>query len=263
MQTNSKVFWITGASSGIGEALSKHLNQLGHKVVLSSRREEELKRVQSECAYPHQCAVVPVDLEQHDQSTMWADSAWNAFGGIDVLIANGGIGQYGSVLENTWEVERKIIDINLLGTMSLIRSVLPRMKEKGSGRIIGIGSIAGKFGQRNLAAYSASKAGLNLWLESLREEVFDFGIVVQVVNPGFINTDVTLNSLRPDGTKINKNSKAQENGMSTKSFANKMMKVMRSHRFQHYIGRKELLAVPLHTFARGLLYSLLRRGYKK
>ncbi|KAB2809790.1 SDR family NAD(P)-dependent oxidoreductase [Phaeocystidibacter luteus] len=258
----NQVVWITGASSGIGEAMAKHLNSLGHRVVLSARRKEELDRVASECQFPDNAAVVVLDQEDHSSIENSGKAAIAAFGHIDTLIANSGIGQFGSVTENEWAVEKKLIDINLLGTMAVVRSVLPHMTERKSGRIIGIASIAGKFGQRNLAAYSASKAGVILWLESLREEVYTNGITVQSVSPGFIQTQVTVNSLRPDGTKINKNSKAQEAGMPTSTFAKKMMKVMGSSKFHHYIGRKELLAIPIHTFARGLLYKLLRRSYR-
>ncbi len=262
MQFTNHVVWITGASSGIGEALAKALNKEGARVILSARREEELKRVQNECAVREATHVLPLDLANHLEAETWAQKALAAFGKVDVLIANGGVGQFGSVLENNWEVEKQLVDVNLLGTMAIARAILPSMVKQNSGRIIGIASIAGKFGQRNLAAYSASKAGVILWLESLREEVFDKGVVVQAVSPGFINTEVTLNGLRPDGTRIDKNSKAQENGMPTSVFAAKMMKVMRSSRFHHYIGRKELIAIPLHTFARGLLYKLLRRSYR-
>ncbi|NVK26728.1 MAG: SDR family NAD(P)-dependent oxidoreductase [Flavobacteriia bacterium] len=256
-----QVVWITGASSGIGEAMAKHFNSLGHQVVLSARRKEELDRVASECNNPENTAVVVLDQEDHASINAAGHKAIEAFGHIDTLIANSGIGQFGAVVDNDWEVEKKLIDINLLGTMAVVRSVLPHMIERNSGRIIGIASIAGKFGQRNLAAYSASKAGVILWLESLREEVFSNGITVQAVSPGFIQTQVTVNSLRPDGSKINKNSKAQESGMPTDVFAVKMMKVMGSSKFHHYIGRKELLAIPLHTFARSILYKLLRRNY--
>ncbi len=262
MQVNNKVVWITGASSGIGETLAKTLNENGAKVILSARRPSELERVQSECLNPDHTAILPLDLAEHEQASSWAQEAISKFGHVDILVSNGGVGQFGSVLENKWEVEKRLIDVNLLGTMAIVRSVLPHMVERKSGRIIGVASIAGKFGQRKLAAYSASKAGVILWLESLREEVFQDGIIVQAVSPGFINTQVTLNGLRPDGTPINKNSPAQENGMPTEVFAKKMMKVMGSRRFHHYIGRKELLAITVHTFARGLLYKLLRRSYR-
>lgn len=261
MTNGNSVYWITGASSGIGEATAIRLAKDGHRVVLSARRSEELERVKGLCPDPTKIAIVPLDLSQHDRASEWANQAIAAFGHVDVVLCNGGLGQFGSVLDNSWEVETKVIDVNLLGTMATVRAILPHMVERKSGRILGIASIAGKFGQRNLAAYSASKAGVILWLESLREEVFDKGIIVQAVSPGFINTNVTINGLRPDGTPIAKNSPAQENGMPTSVFADKLVKVMRSNKFHHYIGRKELLAIPLHTFARGILYKLLRRSY--
>lgn len=262
MQNSTLVYWITGASSGIGEAIALQAARSGHKVVLSARRPEELKRVMAQCPNQDNIAIVPLDLAEHDKASDWASAAISAFGHIDVVISNGGLGQYGAVKENTWEVEKTIIDVNLLGTMALVRSVLPHMLERQSGKIVGIASIAGKFGQRNLAAYSASKAGVILWMESLREEVYNQGISVQVISPGFIKTNVTLNSLNASGEKLGKNSKAQENGMPTDEFARKLMKVIRGDKFHSYIGRRELLAIPIHTFARGILYKLLRRSYR-
>ncbi|GGH76686.1 oxidoreductase [Phaeocystidibacter marisrubri] len=262
MQNSTRVYWITGASSGIGEATALQLACVGHKVILSARRADELKRVMGLCPNPNNIAVVPLNLSEHEKASEWAKAAISAFGHIDVVISNGGIGQFGAVEDNSWEVEKTIIDINLLGTMALVRSVLPHMLERKSGKIVGIASIAGKFGQRNLAAYSASKAGVILWMESLREEVFNRGISVQVISPGFIQTNVTLNSLNASGQKLGVNSKAQENGMPAEEFARKLMKVIRGDKFHHYIGRRELLAIPIHTFARGLLYKLLRRSYR-
>lgn len=262
MQHHDLVYWITGASSGIGEALAITLSESGYRLILSARRKEELERVRSLCRQPDKVKILPIDLSEYSRAGEWAESAIGIFGQVDVLISNGGLGQYGTVIENDWTVEEKIIDVNLLGTMAVTKSVLPHMIERGSGRIVGIASIAGKFGQPKLAAYSASKAGVILWLESLREEVFDKGIVVQCVSPGFINTNVTLNSLSSNGSVLNKNSPAQENGMPAKTFAKKMMKVMAGKRFHHYIGRRELLAVPLHAWARSLFYKLLRRSYR-
>ncbi len=133
------------------------------------------------------------------------------------------------------------------------------MLEAGKGQITVISSMAGKFGQANLAAYSASKAAVTLYYESLKEELYKTPVKIQVVSPGFIQTNVTINSLRPDGSKVEKNSPAQENGMPTDVFAKKLLKAMKSDKFHHYIGNKELLAIPLHTFVPGLLYRMLRK----
>lgn len=255
----NKTVWITGASSGIGEATTKALSLEGANLIISARRENELKRVKNECAAPEKVKILPLDLEKNENAEEWAQQAWQLFSGIDILINNGGIGQFGSVLETKSEVERKIFEINYFGNIAMTKAVLPKMLEAGKGHVVAISSIAGNFGQANLAAYSASKAAVNLYYESLKEELVKSPVKIQVVSPGFIQTNVTINSLRPDGTKINKNSPAQENGMPTEGFAKKLLKELQKNKFHPYIGNKELLAVPVHAVAPGLFYKLLRK----
>lgn len=254
-----KTIWVTGASSGIGEATAKALSSKGCKLILSARRESELERVKKECANPNLVHILPLDLLNNKEAQQWVNAAWASFDGVDILINNGGIGQFGSVMETTEEVERKIFETNYFAHIAITKAILPKMQEAGNGQILTIASIAGKFGQANLAAYSASKAAIILYYESLKEELHKTPIKIQVVSPGFIKTDVTINSLRPDGAKIMKNSPAQENGMPTDVFAKKLLKALQKDKFHSYIGNKELLAVPLHTFAPGLLYKMLRK----
>ena len=254
-----KTVWITGASSGIGEAIAKALSSSGAKVIISARRTKELERVKSECSNPDSVHILPLDLLENQKAPQWVKDAWKAFDGVDILINNGGIGQFGSVIDTTQEVERKIFETNYFAHVAITKAILPKMIEAGKGQILTIGSIAGKFGQANLAAYSASKAAVILYNESLKEELHKTPIKIQVVSPGFIKTDVTINSLQPDGTKIMKNSPAQENGMPAAKFAKQLLKVLKKNKFHSYIGNKELLAVPLHTFAPGLLYKMLRK----
>ncbi len=254
-----KTIWITGASSGIGEATAKALSQHGANLILSARRAEQLERVKSECPTPENIQILPLDLEHHQQAAEWVKQAWDLFNGVDILINNGGIGQFGPSLETKTEVERKVFEINYFGNVALSKAIIPRMIDAGKGHVMVISSMAGKFGQANLAAYSASKAAVILYYESLKEELHKTPVKIQVVSPGFIKTNVTINSLKPDGSKIEKNSPAQENGMPTEVFAKKLLKAMRRDKFHQYIGNKELLAVPLHTFAPGLLYKMLRK----
>jgi short-subunit dehydrogenase len=256
---SGKTIWITGASSGIGEATAQALAQANASLILSARRTEELERVQQLCAHSEKVKILPLDLEHHEQAHEWVNSAWELFGGIDILINNGGIGQYSLALETKSEVERKIMDINFFGNIALSKALLPKMLAAKQGQILAIGSIAANFGQSHLAAYSASKAALKLYYESLREELIHTPIRIQVVSPGFINTQVSVNALRADGTKVNKNSSAQENGMPTSVFAKKLLKVLQSKRFHSYIGNKELLAVPLHTLVPSVFYKLIRK----
>lgn len=254
-----KTIWITGASSGIGEATAKLLSSQGANLILSARRSAELERVKAESAHPDKIQILPLDLENHHLAGSWADEAWKMFDGVDILINNGGIGQFGPSLETKNEVERKIFEINYFGNVALSKAILPKMLKAGKGKVLTIGSIAGKFGQANLAAYSASKAAVILYYESLKEEMIKTPVDIQVVSPGFIQTSVTLNSLDPSGEKLNKNSPAQENGMPAGSFAKKLLKVMQKNKFHSYIGGKELLAVPMHTFTPGILYKMLRK----
>ena len=255
-----KTIWITGASSGIGEALAKKLASQNVQLILSARRLEELERVKSECPHPENIRILPLDLEQNSQAHEWVDAAWKTFGSIDILVNNGGIGQFGNALETDERVERKLFEINYFGNIALTNHLLPKMLEAEKGQIMAISSIAGKFGQPKLAAYSASKGALTLYYESLKEELINSPVKLQVVSPGFIKTSVTLNSLKPDGSIMNTNSPAQENGMPADVFAEKLMKAIRSSKFHTYIGNKELLAVPFHAVLPGLFYKLIRKN---
>ena len=256
----SKTVWITGASSGIGKALTKAFSQAGANLIISSRNSSKLEEVKKECQQPEKVHMLPLDLKENSLAGEWADQAWNLNGKVDILINNGGIGQFGSVLDTDLNIERRIFEVNYFGAVALTKAILPKMIKQGGGRIIGIGSIAGKFGQAKLAAYSASKAALILYYESLKEELIDTAVKVQIVSPGFINTNVTLNSLDSSGQPLNRNSPAQEHGMTTTSFAKRFLKVPKSNKFHTYIGKKELLAVPFHAMAPRLFYKLLRKS---
>ena len=257
MVANQKKIWITGASSGIGKAVAQAFSAMGAQLLLSARRADVLQMGQEECAPPEHIEILPLDMEQHVHSGQWVKEALEYLGSIDLLISNAGIGQSGTVLETTNEVERKIFEVNYHGHVALAKSLLPHLIEKNAGHIVAIGSIAGKFGQRKLAAYSASTAALIVYFESLKEELKKTGIKVQVISPGFINTEVTLNSLDAQGNPLQRNSKAQENGMPADLFAKKLIGALESDRFHRYIGRKELLAVPLHALSPRLFYKLL------
>lgn len=253
-----KGIWITGASSGIGKATAIALNAAGARILISARREDVLQKLREDLAYPEKVFILPLDLEEaKDKAGDWLNKAVDMLGSLDILIANAGIGQSGYGLETKEEVERKIFEINYHGHLALSKAVLRHFVSQKRGQLMAIGSIAGKFGQKRLAAYSASKAALILYYESLHQELKKEPIKLQVVSPGFINTDVTLNSLDTDGKKLNKNSSAQENGMPTDVFARKLLKVMQGERFHSYIGGKELLAVPLHAISPSLFYKLL------
>lgn len=258
MNLANKVIWITGASSGIGEAIVNALAKENCKLVISARRVEELNRVKANTKLTDEnILVLPIDLEQHQNAKEWTKKVIDKFGRIDILINNGGISQEGFALNTSAAVEQKIMNINYFGNVALSKAVAPFMQQQQSGKIVIITSIAGKFGQAGLSSYSASKHALYGFYDSFRLELKEDNISVLLVSPGFINTNVTLNAVTGDGSTFNKNSPAQENGMKTEVFARKFISALKSNANHKYIGNKELLAVPFKTFFPNLFYNLI------
>ena len=261
---DANTIWITGASSGIGEALAYAYAKQGAKLILSARRSEELQRVKENCAGPAEnIFVLPLDLEHYSEATSWYKQAKAAFGTPNILINNGGIGHLGSVLEMSDAVEQKVMDINFWGQVAITKAVMPDMIARGSGKIVAISSLLGHYGTANLAIYAASKHAVLGYFESLREELLNTGVDVLLVSPGFVNTNVTLNSLTASGEKNAKNSVAQEQGMLPDTMAKKLITAINSNRKYFYPGGKEMLAIPLKRAAPGLFYNLYRWMAKK
>ncbi len=264
MNLSGKVVWITGASSGIGEAITYALAKEGCKLVISSRRLEELNRVSDNTKLTDEAILVlPIDLEQHQHVDEWLKTVMDKFNRIDVLINNGGISQKSYALDTTTTVERKIMDINYFGNVALSKAVAPIMQQQKLGKIVVISSIIGKFGLPNLSTYSATKHALYGFYDSFRLELREDKINVLIVSPGFINTNVAINAIKGDGSLMNKNSEAMEKGMKPDVFARKFISTLKSNRNHQYIGKKEILAVPFKMFFPNTFYNLVYKMSKK
>jgi short-subunit dehydrogenase len=258
MNLAEKVVWITGASSGIGEAIAYQLAKENCKLVLSARRVEELNRVKDKLNIPEEnILILPIDLEQHHQANEWVKKVLAKFNQIDVLINNGGISQEGLALNTSSEVEYKIMNINYFGNIALAKAVTPIMQQQQSGKLVVITSIIGKFGLPRLSTYAASKHALYGFYDSFRLEIKKDGISVLLVSPGFINTNVTLNAVTGDGSLFKQNSPAQENGMDPAIFAQQFVRTLKTNRQHKFIGAKELLSIPFKTFLPNLFYSIM------
>jgi dehydrogenase/reductase SDR family member 7B len=264
MNLSGKVIWITGASSGIGEAITYALAKEGCKLVLSSRRLEELNRVRNNIQIADEdILVLPIDLEQHQQANNWVKKVTEKFNRIDILINNGGISQKGFALDTNASVERKIMDINYFGSVALSKAVAPIMQQQKAGKIVAIASIIGRFGLPDLSTYSASKHALYGFYDSFRIELKDDNIKVLIISPGFINTNVAINAVKGDGNLVNENSPAMEQGMKTDVFAKKFVNALKSDRNHKYIGKKELFAVPFKMLFPNIFYNLMYKVSKK
>jgi short-subunit dehydrogenase len=258
MSFQDKIAWITGASSGIGEALAYKLNNRGAKLIISSRRKEALEEVKQKCTNPTDVHIITLDLAQTDQLAAKAEEALNIFGHIDYLFNNGGISQRSEVTDTKLEVIRRVMEINFFGTVALTKAVLPSMIERQSGHIVVTSSVMGKFGTRLRSSYAASKHALHGYFDSLRQEVFDDNINVSLVCPGFIKTNVTKNALEGDGSKHNKMGKGQQNGMPADKFAEKLIPKILKEKEEIYIGGKEIWGVYLKRLFPRLLNKMLR-----
>ena len=237
------VVWITGASSGIGEALAYNYCAKGAKLIISARNRDELFRVKMACKNPALVHVLSFDLENTEMLPQKAADAIRIFGRIDLLINSGGISQRSLAIDTTLATEERLMRINFWGTVALSKAVLPTMIAQGGGHIVCISSLVGKFGTRLRSAYSASKHALHGYFDSLRSEVFDKNIHITIACPGYIKTNVTINALTADGTPQGSMDEAQANGMSPEACAAEIVKAIDQKKEEVYIGGKEVKGV--------------------
>ena len=259
MQLKDKVVWITGASSGIGEAVTYAFCRAGAKLVISSRREQELNLVKAKCSNPDDVFVLPLDLCQFETLEEKKNQVLERFGRIDILINNGGISQRSFASETSLDVDQKIMNVNYFGTVALTKAVLPVMLGQKSGHISVISSIAGKLGTPYRSAYSASKHALHGFFESLRAEVWRDNVKVSIICPGFIKTNISINAMTGDGNTYGKMNDAVDKGLPVKYCANEVLKAISTEKEEVFIAGKEKFALYLKRFAPSVLSKVIRK----
>lgn len=257
MRIKNKTIWITGASSGIGEAIAKDLAKDNNTLILSARRTAELERVKSECDNSKNVHIYPLDLSKNHLADTWVKDVLKTVDQIDILINNGGVGHLGNVNEMDSAVERSVMEVNFWGQAMLSKAILPHFIEQDKGSIVTIGSILGKFGSPGLAAYSASKHALYGYFESLRQELRETNIHIMMVTPGFVNTNVTKSSYTKDGKVYGKNSVAQEKGMNPTELAKKLNVAISKKKSSLLVGGWETYSVPFKTATPNLFYKTM------
>ncbi len=193
MNWNNRTIFLTGASSGIGEGIAIAIAKKGGILGLVARREELLLDIASRCeAVGGTARVFPCDVVDAEELQAAVDKFRTEFGHIDIMIANAGIGGNDALTRAYDPVSvKKLIDINLLGAVNSTHAVVPKMLERGSGHLVAISSLAGFRGLPKSAAYSASKAAMTTFFESVRLDHADKGISVTIIQPGFIKTPLT------------------------------------------------------------------------
>ena len=259
----NKVIWITGASSGIGEALVYQINRLkvNAKIILTSRNPEDLQMViQKGNLNENNCLILPMDVCDVDRMRSAYEKVLAKFGRVDILINNAGISQRSKVIDTIISVDQKLINVNYLGAVALIKTVMPDMQKRQSGHIVNIASIAGVVATPNRSSYAATKHALIGFSDALRAEVYDDRIQVSVICPGYVNTNISINALTQHGQKQGTMDNATSKGMKASECAKRILKAVAAKKPQVYIaGPKEMTSIYLKKWAPGLLRLAIRK----
>ena len=214
-----KVVVITGASSGIGEALAKKYASMGSNLVIAARQVDKLVTLKTELETKGvKVLTVACDVSKEADCKRLIDESNSTFGRIDVLINNAGISMRAIFSELEIDVIRKVMDVNFWGTVYCTKFAFPYLlKSKGS--IVGISSIAGKKGLPGRTGYSASKFAMEGFLETIRTENLKTGIHVLIACPGFTASNIRQSALAKDGSKQGESPRDEKDMMSADEVA--------------------------------------------
>lgn len=234
MSYAGQVVWITGASSGIGEAMAMAFSAQAANVILSGRNLAELDRVATAC--PGDTLVLPFDTTDLDVLPAMVAQAEGWRGCVDVLVNNAGISQRSLARDTDFSVYRRIMEVDFFAPVRLTQLVLPAMLARGSGHFVNISSVAGKLGSVLRTAYCAAKHALVGYSDALRGELEHAGIRVTVVTPGFVRTGVARNALNADGSVRGRSDDDIDNAISPTEAVAEIMAAMAA-------GKREIAVV--------------------
>jgi short-subunit dehydrogenase len=254
---HNKVIWITGASSGIGAQLALQLAKADAKLVLSARDVLKLNELKGQLKNPEQHLILPLDLGQLNDVSSYTDQILAKYGRIDILMNNGGVSQRASANDTTMEVNRQLMEVNFFGNIALAKAVLPIFRAQAAGQFLIVSSIAGKFGFHLRSIYSASKAALVGYYESLAMEEAPNGIKVTLAYPGKINTPISKSALTASGQAHGTMDRNQATGMPVEHCVSLMLEALAKGKREVLIGGKELIAVYMKRFLPRLFWKII------
>ncbi|PCH94634.1 MAG: short chain dehydrogenase [Gammaproteobacteria bacterium] len=244
MNINNKKIWITGASSGIGEALAIECAKQGATLVLSARNEEQLNLLKTQLHNSERHQVVPLDLANAEQVTDIVSAYINEQGSVDILVNNGGISQRGTALETKLDVQRQVMEVNYFGTVAMTQAVLPSMlssketsNEKCKGMVVTVSSVAGKVGGKSMSGYSASKHAIIGYMDCLRAEESTNGLQVLTICPGFVQTKISVNAMLADGSQFGKVAGSIKHGIAVDDCARQIVQAIKQDKKEVVIGK--------------------------
>ncbi len=261
---SGKIFWVTGASSGIGKALCESLANRGAYLILSSRKIDVLQQVKSSLSNSEKHHILPLDLSNSEKFNTIANNAWSLFGKVDYLINNGGISQRSLCLETEESVDRRVMEVDYFGTIKLTKLIAKKMVAIKSGTIVSISSVAGKVGSPYRSAYSGAKHALIGFMDCLRAEITQFGVRILVVCPGWVQTNISRNALTGDMSEFAKLDEEIENGVPIERFIKQLIKAIESSKEEVILAEgMPLLAAHARRLLPNTFHKLIRKMYKK
>lgn len=251
---SNKVILITGASSGIGEALAVGSAKEGAVLILAARRMEELKRVAERCskAGAKEVLCVPLDVTDKDQVRGLLDTIQTRNWKIDVFFNNAGISQRSTVLEAKEEVERQIMEVNYFAPVYLGKALYPLFS--GDARMVIISSLSGLFGFPLRTTYAASKHAIKGYFESWQVE--NKHPHITLVFPGRIQSQISVHALHGDGAEHQVMDKAQREGMPVDKCARIILKGVAVKKRKILVGQKELILYWFYKHIPSLYYKI-------
>jgi short-subunit dehydrogenase len=256
----NRVVWITGASSGIGEALVYAFAGGGSRVIASSNSPAELARVAEKCTtMAGSVTVVPFDLADTSGIEKTVASVIEKEGKIDILMNIGGVSQRALIGDTPLWLDRRIMEINYFGTVALTKAVLPFMISNGGGQIAATSSITGRFGFPLRSAYSASKHALHGFFETLLLEHARDNIRVSVIIPGRVRTSISVHALTASGAEHGKMDEGQAGGITPEKAAEQIIGGLKRHRREILVGSRELLMLGIRKYIPALFFRMAGR----
>jgi dehydrogenase/reductase SDR family member 7B len=252
----NKWVWITGASSGIGEALVYESARHGARLVISSNDLPGLERVKNNLPPGTEVLLLAFDLADTSNIDSTVKECLEKAGAVDYLINIGGVSQRARIEETPLWLDRKIFEINYFGTIALTKALLPSMIARKSGHIIATSSISGRFGFPLRSAYSASKQALHGFFETLYLENKLNNIRSSVLIPGRVRTNISVHALKSDGSEHGRMDDGQAGGITAAGAALQIMRGIIRNKREILVGGSELSMLYIRRYLPCLFFRI-------
>ncbi len=257
----NKIVWITGASSGIGEATAYCMAAEGATLILTALEADLLEKVAEKCRAlgAPQATALPFDLSRTEELPDLAEKAWQCHGRVDIMYNNAGISQRGTTVETEMKVIRRVMEVDYFAPVILTKALLPKMIAQGGGQLAVTTSIAGLFGFPLRCAYSSAKHALYGFFETVQAETYAQNIRVTIVCPGRVQTRISFYALEKDGQLHGKMDAGQAKGITPENAGRIITNAIARKKREVRVGSTELLMARVKQFLPGVCAKIARK----